>query len=236
MSTPSRGSGVPAPVSPTQVMAAFDDELTEAEEAELARLMQEPALRAEVEAQLAGLAELQQLVRLYDEEATQAYPSVAQAVMARLEEAPRGASQEAPQEALSGGSSQGASGGELRRLPGPAESLHRPRAARGRERARVVGAGLFLAAAAALLVWAMQPTVPTAQPPAQASAVEPAHQVAAPPSASVAVVSAEEEPVAIVSVDFGSSDGTIFMLEETTPVVWLAEEPAAGQGSQGGSL
>lgn len=103
----------------------------------------------------------------------------------------------------------------------------------GRERGWVVAVGVALAAAAAGLLW-MRSGHPVESPPPTANLVQPAAEV---PSAPGPAPVAEEDPVAIVSVDFGGNDGTIFVVgDESTPVVWLADDAAPAEGAKMGPL
>lgn len=110
---------------------------------------------------------------------------------------------------------------------------------RARNNGAWVAGGLALAAAAAVAVWftnrSPEPT-PVAQKPAPAVAPAPAPEPS--PTGAVAELALpdDEESTAsaasIEAVDFGNKNGTIFMVpsgEETTPVVWLADE---GPGSR----
>ncbi len=101
------------------------------------------------------------------------------------------------------------------------------------ERGWVLGVGVLLAAAAAGLLWLQNPlsagpadaTRSAAQTTEQA---RPQGSEALAPSAALPAgehTGLSDAPVAIVSVDFGGNDGTIFVVgEESTPVVWLADE------------
>ncbi|MEZ4373435.1 MAG: hypothetical protein R3B07_21615 [Polyangiaceae bacterium] len=101
-----------------------------------------------------------------------------------------------------------------------------------RERGWVVAVGVTLAAAAAGILW-LKSSHPVEPVPPVASLARPAVPQA--PSTPGPKPVAEEEPVAIVSVDFGGSDGTIFVVgDESTPVVWLADDAVpAGDAKMG---
>ncbi len=101
-----------------------------------------------------------------------------------------------------------------------------------------VAAGVLALAAGALLVarWGAPAHHPVVKQAARTSArVMPRHvdkplpTVATKPEPGAAVAD-NPPPVAIETVDFGSHDGAIFMVsagEDSTPVVWLTDEPAA---------
>jgi hypothetical protein len=161
----------------------------------------EAALAAEDRAVLNGLSDLGDRIRLMNE-----HPSVdlTDDIMARLDEAP--ALQAAPVVEL-----------------------------RPRRTGVYVAAALGLAAAAAVVLWfanAKSPETPTARPTATPiTTPSPTPEIMPLQEEAVADLALpEDEGAAIESVDFGNRNGTIFMVpagEETTPVVWLADESDA---------
>jgi len=107
-------------------------------------------------------------------------------------------------------------------------------ASRPAGRATVVVVGLALAAAAAAVLWVRSASPPPDPAPLPVASVHaPKPEVPAPPPP--AVETAEEEPspaASIEAVDFGNSAGSIFMVpagDETTPVVWLVDDPASAR-------
>lgn len=199
---------------PRDLMLLHDGELTaEAESELLAALESDEAARAELD----GLEQLGDFLREAHEVASLHAPtagssdrpfvSMVDSVLAALDEP------------------------ALR--PVPDRTPPRPTAAR--ERGWVVAVGVTLAAAAAGVFWlrsshSVEPASPTA------SLTRPA----APEVPSVpgpAVPAVEEDPVAIVSVDFGGNDGTIFVVgDESTPVVWLADDAVPAEDAKMGPL
>ncbi|MCB9609242.1 MAG: hypothetical protein H6716_21795 [Polyangiaceae bacterium] len=190
--------------SSRDLMLLHDGELDAAAEAELLA-----ALDADLAAQaeLAGLEQLGDFLREAHKAAAEPeFTSVADSVMERLDEPP------------------------LRAAQPKASSA--PSAPAQRERGWVVVVGVTLAAAAAGILWlrSSHPVEPVAP---VASLTKTAVPVA--PSTPGPDPKVEEEPVAIVSVDFGGSDGTIFVVgDESTPVVWLADDAVpAGDAKMG---
>ncbi|MCA9627965.1 MAG: hypothetical protein KC766_09875 [Myxococcales bacterium] len=101
------------------------------------------------------------------------------------------------------------------------------------ERGWVVAVGVVLAAAAAGLLWIRSSHPVESRPTANLS--QPASPQA--PSAERPAPVAEEDPVAIVSVDFGGNDGTIFVVgDDSTPVVWLADDAVPAEDAKMGPL
>jgi hypothetical protein len=185
------------------LMRLHDSELSEEEAAELEHELTESELRV-----LEGLEDLGERIR---EANSHASVDLTDSIMARLDEdlviaAP----------------------------PAPVVPL-RP----SRNNSAWVAGGLVLAAAAAVAVWftsrSPAPT-PVAQKPAPAVAPTPSPEPL-PKEAVAELAVAEDDDVSapaasIEAVDFGNNNGTIFMVpsgEETTPVVWLADE---GPGSR----
>lgn len=206
--------------SDQRLMELYDDELGPEEAAELEqRLADDPDAAAVVR----GLEQVGSVLR----EAAEADGALADDIAVRVM-----ACIEAEESASSMGAPTGA--GEA---PGGVLVTGRWR------HAVPVVAGVLALAAAALLVarWGA-PTHrsviegATAHPSAQA--MQPRHvdkpaagATKAKPGGAVAADS--PPPVAIETVDFGSHDGAIFMVSagsDSTPVVWLTDEPAAAGG------
>lgn len=196
-------------LSPDQLMQLHDGELDEALEAELLAALAEPGA-ADFAAQLEGLEQLGDFLReaAAHPAATSQYVSIADQVMAELDAPALKLVPEPPAD-----ENEAPPKGIPRVSPKPTEP----------ERGWVLGVGALLAAAAAGLLWMQRPAdVP------QPSAAPHAQTVQEAPSAGLtgqAPAVPAEAPVAIVAVDFGANDGTIFVVgEESTPVVWLADD------------
>lgn len=203
-------------LSPRDLMLLHDGELDADAEAELlAALEADEAARAELD----GLVQLGDFLREAhasvpvhapaDVSADRPFVSVADSVLAALDEP------------------------ALRGVP---QAPERPVAlASQRERGWVVAVGVTLAAAAAGVLWLRSShPVESASPTASLSrpTAPEAPSVAGPPTPA-----AEEDPVAIVSVDFGGNDGTIFVVgDESTPVVWLADDAVPAEDAKMGPL
>ncbi len=128
-------------------------------------------------------------------------------------------------------------------LPPPAEAGNArlvPLQRRWRHALPVATGMLALAAAAVLLVrsgtLAHHPVVDSPAS-ATAQAMQPTQAVKGPaalaPKPEAKAHAADSPSVAIETVDFGSHDGAIFMVSaghDSTPVVWLTDEPAAHGG------
>ena len=192
-----------------ELMQLHDGELSEREEAELCE-----GLSAEEQAMLGALEQVGDVVRALDQDVEARAGDIAQGVMARIEAEPRA-------------------------LREPAQVVRLDaRPAPGRSRGKVLVVGLVLAAAAAGIVWlkaAPAPVGPTPVAVTQVTApIEPPAPPAPPPDPEVA----EEEPspaASIEAVDFGNSAGSIFMVpagDESTPVVWLVDEPVGARMEQ----
>lgn len=186
-----------------ELMQLHDGELPEAD---AARLAEECADDPASLALLADLDHIGDVVREFADQRGAAADSIADVVMARIE-----------QERVA-----------------PVEDPHVP----AWRRFAPVGAAVLAMAAAAVLV--IQARAPYSAPSFRAAPSEsaPAHQpVASNPTAEAvpapaAPVATDDTlpSVAIESVDFGSRDGTIFMVQSgqnETPVVWLVDEPAS---------
>ena len=208
------------------LMRYFDGELTAEEEAEVERY-----LRADPEARrfADNLELLGDVVRDAAMKRASAHDDLADSVMARLDA-------EVPGAAL-----------PVQQAPRPLDA-GRPRlaAVNGRSPAKVaalVGVSLALAAGAALVLRTTGPSRPelvsqgpTASTSAAQYAPKHAEELAA-GSADAAERAAPESSASasIETVDFGSSAGTIFLAgeedgEETTPVVWVMDEPGPSPG------
>lgn len=190
-----------------ELMKLHDGEASEEE----ARALEE-ALSADDRAVLGGLEQVGDFVRAHSAAGASPADSIADSVMAALEREP-GSPEATPRkvepklEVVKGGGSRG--------------------------RAAAWGAGVALALAAAGVLWLRSaeepaPRAPVAQAP-QPSLPEPVVEA---PSVAPAIEEENEPAAAIESVDFGNQAGTIFMVpagEETTPVVWLVDEPAGAR-------
>jgi negative regulator of sigma E activity len=206
-------------------MRYFDGELTAEEEAEVER-----QLRSDPEARRFGgnLELLGDVVRDAAVKRTSAHDDLVDSVMARLDD-------EVPEAAP-----------VLQQLPRPLEGRARVAPATARSPAKVaalVGVSLALAAGAALVLRSTGPAGPelvshgpTASTSVPQHAPKPPLELAA-GSADAAERAAPEgsASASIETVDFGSSAGTIFLAgeedgEETTPVVWVMDEPGPSPG------
>lgn len=180
------------------LMRLHDSELSEEEAAQLELELTESELRV-----LEGLEDLGERIRVANGHESL---DLTDSIMARLDEP----AQLAPESAK----------------PAPVREL------RPRSNGAWVAGGLALAAAAVVAFWFTNqrheaPAV--AQKPAPTVAPAPAPEPL--PKEAVAELVLPEDEVApaasIEAVDFGNSNGTIFMVpsgEETTPVVWLADD------------
>jgi hypothetical protein len=193
-----------------ELMQLHDHELGEREAVELERSLTDEEL-----AMLDGLEQVGDVVRALGEQTGAHAGDIAAAVMARIDEAPAAAN-------------------AVRRLEAPLASERRGRG-------KVLAFGLALAAAAAAVLWLETSRHPVAPAPVAQTTLRapvpepPPPNVVAPPQAPE---STEDEPApaaSIEAVDFGNNAGTIFMVpsgDESTPVVWLVDEPAGGRMEQ----
>jgi anti-sigma factor RsiW len=205
------------PLDHRRLMELYDGELSPAEVAEL-----ESALAADSEAQrvLAAFAEVGRGVRAAEAEREFASEGLTDAIMARVRNE-RAADK--PRDANMAGVRDERAADKPTVVP--LRSVPRRRGA--------VVVSLTLAAAAGALMWVSRPEqAPTAH------SVQPVPSAFQRPSAAIepaeATADAPVDPgpqVAIESVDFGGHTGTIFMVpageRDTTPVVWLSDEPEA---------
>ncbi|MCK6534605.1 MAG: hypothetical protein L6Q84_16645 [Polyangiaceae bacterium] len=193
------------------LMRAYDGELTPEEAAELERSLSDEDRRV-----LAGLEQVGDVVRACEPEAVARFAGVADQVMAALGESDVADS----------------SGPEVVVDRGPARPV--------RKRATsmpVVVAGLSLAIAAAVALWVTTPKAPAPSAPAPLGASFTSPTVPVSPSApteSLLEPPDEDADLAatIEAVDFGNQPGSIFMVpagDESTPVVWLEDEPAGAR-------
>jgi len=197
-----------------ELMLLHDQELS-AEEA----LDIEASLSDEERELLAGLEQVGDFVRAADQEKVDAFSGVADSVMAAIE-ADTARAAEPP-------------GLRMPKL----EAANDQVPVRARRNSNVVWVGVGLAAAAAAAVWISTPArEPPAPLPVAAPVATPVPSATAPePAPELAAEATEDDgaPAAsIEAVDFGNQPGSIFMVpagEETTPVVWLVDEPAAGR-------
>jgi hypothetical protein len=185
------------------LMRLHDGELSEEEAAELELELSESELRV-----LQGLEDLGERIRVANGHESL---DLTDSIMARLDEPP------APEQVTP----------ELVK-PAPVREL------RPRSNGAWVAGGLALAAAAVVAFWftnRSHEAPPVAQKPE--TVVAPAPSPKPLPTEAVAELAVVEDedvsaPAAsIEAVDFGNGNGTIFMVpsgEETTPVVWLADE------------
>lgn len=195
------------------LMRLYDDELGPEEAAEL-----EKSLTPEDRELLAGLEQVGDVVRALERDEVTRFEGVADAVLAAIEADP------APAKVVPLGP-RVESGGEA------PSSRHR-RARSG----PVVILGLGLAAAAAAALWMSTPGPQPTTPAPVAVSVRPAPPAEAPsaaPEPTAELGDEDADPAAsIEAVDFGNQGGTIFMVpagEESTPVVWLVDEPASAR-------
>lgn len=208
------------------LMRYFDGELSPEEAAEVERQLQrDPAARRVAD----ELDLLGDVVRDAALERAALHDDLIDSVMARLDaETPAGPA-------------------EVRQLP---TSLDAARARRGPVAARspmkvaaLVGVSLALAAGAAMVLRTSRPetTELVSQRPGPSlpmPGLEPRdpHELAAGAAdAAERAVSESSASASIETVDFGSSAGTIFLAgeedgEETTPVVWVMDEPGPSPG------
>jgi negative regulator of sigma E activity len=213
------------------LMMYFDGELPEAEAREVERrLAHEPdAVRL-----LEGLAELAQIVVSVAAQPPVSQYEIADRVMATIQNEPLPAPEHVARPALV------AIGGELaQRRPSARPALETR--TKWRRYATALGAGAALAAAAALTLQVAQRGAPPSDKSAlQAKRAVPEAPFAGPartaPLASALLPDEQSDvgpAVAIETVDFGSNEGTIFMVpagDDTTPVVWLVDEPSRNMG------
>ncbi|MBI3202552.1 MAG: hypothetical protein HYZ29_13510 [Myxococcales bacterium] len=193
------------------LMRLYDGELDPETAAELERSLSDEDRRV-----LAGLDQVGEVVRAYEPEGLARFAGVADQVMAALDEPDRGAPRR-PEVVV-----------ELE----PVRSRPKQRTS-----APVVVAGLVLAAAAAVALWLSTPAAPTpsAAPLASATlgpAAPPAPITPAPDSPAETADEEADLAATIEAVDFGNQPGSIFMVpagEESTPVVWLDDEPAGAR-------
>jgi anti-sigma factor RsiW len=193
-----------SPLEQRTIMRYFDGELSDAEAAEVEerlRTDRQAARLLEDLSRLSGRVQEAALAR------AASHDDLADRVMLRLEE-------------------------EGRAEPKPARK--QPSAVPARV-AGAIGLAVALAAAAAVMVLVRSPKQPAL--PDSGAAVS----VPAPPESPIGPLAVADEPVderaegpaAIETVDFGSHAGSIFLVsedEETTPVVWLVDEPASTLG------
>ena len=214
------------PTSHLTLMRYFDGELTPEEAAEVERhLLRDPhAGRVAEDLDLLG-----DVVRDAALRHASAHDDLADAVMARLDD---GQPRAAP---------------ELGQVPRVSEAARvRVAPGAGRSPAKVaafVGVSLALAAGAALVLRTSGPSGPdlVSRGPAssisapQHAPVEPQELAAGSSDAADPAAPESSASAAIETVDFGSSAGTIFLAgeengEETTPVVWVMDEPGPSTG------
>lgn len=192
------------------IMRLYDDELDEVEAAELERrIVDDP----EAAAALRGLEQVGSLVRHAAEEQGAEADDIVVRVMACID-------------------------AEEPASPGPGARVV-PLSPRWRRAVPAV-AGVLALAAAAVLVFRSGPAAhhPSSdQPKVAGTQGEPHHAAKLPaagqPDAHPKAVADTSPPVAIETVDFGSHDGAIFMVsagQDSTPVVWLTDEPAVQGG------
>lgn len=169
---------------------------------------------------LEGLEQVGDVVRALAEDQGGAADGIADGVMAELERDGR----VAPRlEVLPGGSA-----GDQGELP-------KPRAGGASALPFVAGAMALAAAVLLYIGFANRPNEPG--PVARPTAAEPATPAVAtaltPEPLAGAVAEEEAAPAAsIEAVDFGNQPGSIFMVpagDETTPVVWLVDEPTSAR-------
>lgn len=187
------------------VMRYFDGELPPAEAAEVEERLRTDRDAARLLEDLARLSE-----RVQDVALARAAPhdDLADEVMRRLEQ----------------------------ELPAESKPNHAPPSAWPTRVAGVVGLSVALAAAAAVMLQVGGPKQPAL--PDSGALVSASPRLAEPTIGPLAVVNepVDEQadgPAAIETVDFGSHAGSIFLVpegEETTPVVWLVDEPASSLG------
>ncbi|HEY6556435.1 MAG TPA: hypothetical protein VI072_04150 [Polyangiaceae bacterium] len=208
------------------LMRYFDGELTPEETAEVERQLQrDPAARRVAD----DLDLLGDVVRNAALEQAAAHDDLIDSVMARLDA-------ETPEAAA-----------EVRQLP---TSLDAARTRRGPVAGRspvkvaaLVGVSLALAAGAAMVLRTNRPeTTELDSPRPGASVLVPELAARGPHEIAAGVADAAEHAISegsasasIETVDFGSSAGTIFLAgeedgEETTPVVWVMDEPGPSPG------
>lgn len=193
------------------LMRAYDGELTPEEAAELERSLSDEDRRV-----LAGLEQVGDVVRACEPEAVARFAGVADQVMAALGES------------------------DVADSSGPEVVIDRGPVRPVRKRATstpVVVAGLSLAIAAAVALWVTTPKAPApgvpvplaasfASPPAPVSPSAPTESLLEPPDDDADLAATIE------AVDFGNQPGSIFMVpagDESTPVVWLEDEPAGAR-------
>ncbi|MBK7583544.1 MAG: hypothetical protein IPI67_25550 [Myxococcales bacterium] len=199
-----------------ELMQLHDGELSEAEAAELEASLSDDERRV-----ASGIEQLGDVVRALSASRTDDFESLTDAVMAAVDAEP-------------------APSTNVVALPRVEVAASQPGSKRQRRApsAWVLVGGLALAAAAALLIWMNTPTSsPTA--PAPLAVTPPSLPVPEPASATPAgdpapeLVEEDSAPAAsIEAVDFGNQPGSIFMVpagEETTPVVWLVDDPAGAR-------
>jgi hypothetical protein len=123
---------------------------------------------------------------------------------------------------------------EVRRLPRAARSPGKVVALVAASLALAAGAAFFLRSSgpAPTELASKNPTPSVATPQSAAEEAEPVAVASADATDSVV---AERSAASIEIVDFGSSAGTIFLAgeedgEETTPVVWVMDEPGQSPG------
>lgn len=199
-------------MTPEELMRLHDDELSEAELAAL-----ESALAEEDVEQLEGLEQLGNFIRQRAETQSGGF-DIASEVLEQI-----GSGQAPRLRVVDGGASE------------PAAPAPRDAQAKGGAWGAVLAVAAVAAVAAGVVVTSTGdergPGAMTASPvPAQPTPAAPA------PAPEPTVEAPEEGPeVAIVSVDFGSEGGSIFVVgDESTPVIWLNDEsPSEPQGRMG---
>jgi hypothetical protein len=202
------------------LMRLYDEEATAEERAEL-----EASLTEEDVGVLAGLSQLTDVVRALESvRAVEAVEiDVTDGVLGALEAeaAPANVVPLVP---------------PVEKAPAPSLALRKS----GPRSTTVAIAGLALAAAAATAVWlGARPSETTSQaaataPAGQATSPGTSEPTPEPPVEPVAeLADSDADPAAVIeAVDFGSGGGSIFLVpagEETTPVVWLVDEPAGAR-------
>lgn len=195
------------------LMRLHDGELSAEEAAELER-----SLSQEDRAVLGGLEQLGDVLRASEREELARFAGVADAVMAALER------EQEPAKVV-----------PLRPRVEADPELPASRRRKGRS-TPVVIAGLALAAAAATALWLSTPPPAPSAPLPVAAPVEPslpAQATSATPATVAELVEEDADPAATIeAVDFGNRGGSIFMVPagaESTPVVWLVDDPAGAR-------
>jgi negative regulator of sigma E activity len=205
------------------LMQYFDGELADEQAAEIEALLETDAEARRV---LEGIEQVGAVVRGVMLDRAGAADDLTDAVMARISASPaEGRRPHTGQSARP--AARRLERGRLRAL------AERPQVRRAVPVALVT---LAAAAAVALLFERANPRPPRVTQPSQPVTAVATHRPPAVPLPSqepeLELASADSVPaIAIETVDFGSREGTIFMLAEgemATPVVWLMDEPGAG--------